>query len=289
MKVLVLCSGGDAPGMNRFIYSFSRKLEGELFYAKEGFKGLVEGKIFRIDERNIEEAKDEAGTIVLTSRYPEFKEQKFFNKGVKNAKIFDYVIILGGNGSQQGAKRLSENKVNTIFVPATIDNDVLDSSYSIGFDSAVNQCVYVVNNTMPSIQSTLQTCFFEIMGNKSSLLTKTVSNIVNADYTICEEKDIDYKKIGKIIKENLKKEKATLIVIKEKIKNVYEIEKDLEDMGYYVWSQIVAKLQRGGKPTKKELQMADKFADSTIKVIKNDGYSKKILVDKNGKFQILGL
>ena len=287
MRVLVLCSGGDAPGMNRFIYTLSKNIDGDLFYAKEGFKGLVKGVIFKIDEEKIENAKDEAGTIILTSRYPEFKEKKFFNKGVKNAKNFDYVVILGGNGSQKGAKSLNDAGVNAIFVPATIDNDVANSFYSIGFDSAVNQCVYVVNNTMPSIQSTLQTSFFEIMGNKSSLLTETVSKLVNADYTICEEKDIDYKKIGKVIKENLKKEKATLIVIKEKIKNVYEIEKDLEDMGYYVWSQVVGKLQRGGKPTKKEIKMADKFALGAVKIIKNKERGEMVLADEKEKIQIV--
>ena len=78
MRVLVLCSGGDAPGMNRFIYTLSKNIDGELFYAKEGFKGLVKGEIFKIDEEKIENAKDDAGTIILTSRYPEFKEKKFF-------------------------------------------------------------------------------------------------------------------------------------------------------------------------------------------------------------------
>ena len=90
-----------------------------------------------------------------------------------------------------------------------------------------------------------------------------------------------------MIKENLKKEKATLIVIKEKIKNVYEIEKDLEDMGYYVWSQVVGKLQRGGKPTKKEIKMADKFALGAVKIIKNKERGEMVLADEKEKIQIV--
>ena len=281
MKILVLCSGGDAPGMNRFLYTLSKKFAGEIYYAKAGFKGLVNGDIFAVDMEKLEKAKDEAGTIILSSRYPEFKEEKFFKKGVKNAKKFDFVVILGGNGSQNGARELFESGVKTIFVPATIDNDVEDSFYSIGFDTAVSQCVYVVENTMPSINSFLQTCLFEIMGNKSDMITKAVANIVHPDYCILNEKDLDYLKIGKCIKKNLKEDKGTMILVKEKIKNIFEIKKALAEKGFAVKSHIVGRLQRGGKPTKKELQMADKFATMASKLVKSNCGGKKVLVDIN--------
>ena len=156
-----------------------------------------------------------------------------------------------------------------------------DSFYSIGFDTAVNQCVYVVENTMPSINSFLQTCLFETMGNKSDMIAKAVANIVHPDYCILNEKDLDHLKIGKCIKKNLKEDKGTMILVKEKIKNIFEIKKALAEKGFAVKSQIVGRLQRGGKPTKKELQMADKFATMASKLIKSNCGGKKVLVDIN--------
>ena len=288
MKILVLCSGGDAPGMNRFLFSLS-KSSNEIYFAKAGFKGLVEGNIFPLDRKKVEEFKDEAGTVILTSRYPEFKEEKYFRKGLKKTQKFDSVVILGGNGSLNGAKNLFSNKVKTIFVPATIDNDVANSSYSIGFDSAVNQCVYVIQNTMPSINSHLETCLVEIMGNQSSAITRRVSEIVAPNYVVCEEKDLNLEKIKKISKENVKKEKGTLVLIKEKIRNINDIKMDLRKIGVPARAQIVGRLQRGGKPTKTELQQADKFAETTLSLIESGSGGKKIMVSSNGEMEILDL
>ncbi len=282
MRVLVLCSGGDAPGMNKVLFTLSKKVD--LFYVKAGFKGLVENDILKFDFD--EKFKNEAGTVIATSRYPNFKEEKFFKKGLKNAKKFDFVVILGGNGSQIGAKRMVENGVKVFFVPSTIDNDVEGSCYAVGFDTAVTQCVKVVDNIMASYQSLYQTCLLEVMGNKSSAIAREVARRVQPDYAVFEEKDINYDKMAKIAKANAKKEKASLFVIKEKIVNICEIHNQLEARGVYSKSQIVGRLQRGGKPTTKELKMAEKFANTVIKLIKSNSSSKKILVDENDEIKI---
>ena len=78
MKILVLCSGGDAPGMNRFVYEIVKAFPNEVFYAKAGFKGLVENKIYPLSLSEMEKVKDLAGAYILSSRYPEFKEEKYF-------------------------------------------------------------------------------------------------------------------------------------------------------------------------------------------------------------------
>ena len=287
MKILILCSGGDAPGMNRFIYNLS-KLD-EVYYARAGFKGLVEGDILPLNKNEAKKFKDEAGAIILSSRYPKFQERKYFLKGVKNSKDFDVVIVLGGNGSFHGAKELSENGVNAIFVPATIDNDVENSSYSIGFDSAVSQGVYTIENSMPSINAFCQTCLFEVMGRKCDAIAKAVSKQVLADYTICEEKDLKFKLIEKIIKERRKNFLGTSIVVRENIMPINEMAEKLNKnfKEEVVKTQVVGRLQRGGKPTSKELSFVDKFSEAVISLIKSKKFNKQVLMDEKNNIKIL--
>ena len=280
MKILVLTSGGDSQGMNRFIYTLSKNID-EVFYAKAGFKGLVNNDIHKVDLNILGNAKNEAGTIILSSRYPEFKQEKYFKKGLKIAKNFDCVVIVGGNGSQNGAKELSEGGANTLFVPGTIDNDVNNCAYSLGFDSAVNQCVYVIENTMPSIHSFMQTCVFEVMGRECDAIAKETAKRANVDYLISKKEDINYKKIKALISKNIKNEKGTSIVLRENIISVDELCENLKvSENYSVKNIVIGRLQRGGKPTKLELSMADKYAKTTVKAIKAGMFGKNILADE---------
>ena len=161
MKILILCSGGDAPGMNRFVYTLSKNFE-DVYYAYKGFKGLVEGDIRKLNLHEIEKVKDEAGAYIRSSRFPEFTEKEVFNKGLKNALNYDAVVVVGGNGSFLGAKELAVHGAKVFFVPATIDNDVVGSMYSLGFDTAVDACVHTVENCMPSFHTCSKTCLFKM-------------------------------------------------------------------------------------------------------------------------------
>ncbi len=285
MKVLVLCSGGDGPGMNRFIYELYRTFRGEIYFANAGFLGLTDGQIFPLEMN--EKYKDLAGTVIKSSRFPEFKEKVAFEKGLENAKKFDAVVILGGNGSEKGAKELYENGANTIFVPGTIDNDVEDSTYAIGFLTAVKEGVYAVKNSMPSIQSFNNSCIFEVMGRQHQAIAKAVAKEVDADVLIVEKKDFDVEKIKNIILKNLVNDKSTCIVARENIMPAEKMAKALNTaLGQEIVKyHIVGRTQRGGVPTKEELAMATKLAKETIFCIKNRVFGVRVLVDdKNEVF-----
>ena len=289
MKILVLTSGGDSQGMNRFLYTLSKNSD-EVYYAKAGFKGLVNNDIYKVDLDTLEKVKDGAGTIILSSRYPEFKQEKYFKKGLKIAKNYDCVVIVGGNGSQNGARELFEGGANTLFVPGTIDNDVKNCAYSLGFDSAVNQCVYVIENTMPSINSFLQTCVFEVMGRECDAIAKETAKRANVDYLVLKKEDVNYKKIKSIISKNIKDEKGTSIILRENILPVEEFCEDLKvNKDYSVKNIVIGRLQRGGKPTKFELMMADKYAKGVLKAIKAKTFGKNILADSSYEIKILDM
>jgi len=288
MKILMLSSGGDAPGMNRFIYDIYAKFKDDVYFALAGYTGLVNGEIFPLKDVIEKSKRNLAGTVIKSSRCPEFKEAKVFKMGLLNAKLFDVVIILGGNGSEKGAKQLYENGVNTIFVPATIDNDVDDSVYSIGFHTAVKEGVYAVENTMPSIEAFSKTCLFEVMGRKNAAIAKAVAEKVDADMVVCSENDLDYEKIKNVILKNKIANQSTSIIVRENIKSIKEIAENINasigmDM---VLTHVVGRTQRGGKPTAEELDMASKFAKETIFCIKKGVLGVRVLVDENYKIYV---
>jgi len=270
MKVLVLTSGGDAAGMNKFIALISKAFKADAYGARAGFKGLINNDIAPLCEFKAGEYENDAGSCIYSSRCVEFATELGFKKGLKNAKKFDVVIVLGGNGSFKGAKQLAENGVRTIFVPATIDNDVEISEYSMGFHTAVKACCDYYYNTMPSMQAFNRCCVFEVMGRQHDAIAINTANAVGADYVVANKEDLQFDKISKVVKAGRNNGQAVGIIIRENImplSNVTsEISKRVKDAD--VKGVAVGYLQRGTKPTKVELKFASEFAGESIKAIK---------------------
>lgn len=282
MKILVITSGGDAPGMNRFIWEIYKKFKSQAYFAFAGFTGLVNGQIFKLEEVIDKDLRNCAGSVTKSSRCPEFKQAKFFNKGLENAKEFDAVVILGGNGSEKGAKRLFDNGVNTIFVPGTIDNDVNDCFYSIGFSTAVKEGVYAVKNSMLSVEAFTNACLFEVMGRDKGSICREVAFETKADYAVCEEKDLDFEALKNIILKNFIKTRSSCIIVRENLMDIKEMAEKLNEMlgMNIVKTHIVGRTQRGGQPTKTEIDMAIKFAKETIRCIKTNVFGVRVLADQ---------
>lgn len=282
-KILVVCSGGDAPGMNRFLYNLNSAFKGQVYFGLAGFQGLIDNQIFPLLNNVKKETRNSAGAVIKSGRCPEFQTKKFFKLALENVKDFNCVIVLGGNGSEKGAKELFENNVNSIFVPATIDNDVEGSFYSIGFSTAVKECIYTVKNTMPSIQAMGNSCLFEVMGRKDPAIAKAVAREVGADFCVASKTDLDYEKMKNIILKKFIKSESACIIVQENIERIDKIAQKLNEllMFDHMKYQIVGRTQRGGVPTKKELQMADKFAREVVRCIKQGVFGVRVLADKD--------
>ncbi len=288
MKILILTSGGDGPGMNKFIAQIYRAFKHDAYAVKGGFKGLIEGDVNPLSTFNPSAVAEQAGSCVYSSRCPEFASPKGFKKGLNTAKAFDVVIILGGNGSFNGAKQLAANGVRTVFVPATIDNDVDISDYSIGFHTAVKACCDFVYNTMPSMQAFERCCVFEVMGRKHDAIAENTSKIVEADALINSKETIDFKKVGKIVKNNKKLGNASCVIIRENILPIEQFVDKLsqEAKNVEIKGVKVGYLQRGTKPTKFELKVACKLAKTCIKSIKHSKSSFACTIE-NGKVKVI--
>lgn len=270
MKILVLASGGDSQGMNRVLYRLAKKFRKNLYVCKYGFKGLINNRIEPASNYNFRACKNEAGVVIKSERSLKFATDEGFKKGLKNAKKFDFVIAMGGNGTSKGAQRLAENGVKTIFVPATIDNDVQGTDYTLGFHSAVRACCQAVRNVMPSMISLGRSCVFEVMGRLSPKIAENVAKILQADYVVATENDLDFPKIAKILIKNSKQEKSSMVILRENIMPVEKFVDKLKvlskdaNLHYFV----VGRIQRGTKPTKVELKKADQIAKQVFKAVK---------------------
>ena len=284
MKILVLASGGDAQGMNRFLYQIYKKFGAHAYACKYGFRGLMDGEIEPLKTFQPFKYRNQAGSCIKSARCPEFATVKGFKKGLENAQKFDWVIVLGGNGSYRGACQLSDNGVKTIFVPATIDNDVDNSEYSLGFHSAVKACCQYIKNTMPSMEAFNRCCFFKVMGRHHGAIAQATASALQSDFVVCSEDDIDFGKMAKVVKGNVKNEHSTMIIVRENVLPLSEFVSKLKNVCQKVdiLGLRIGHLQRGYKPTKVERKMADKFAKQAIKVISKRGHSSAI-VSVNGK------
>jgi len=284
MKILLIASGGDGSGMNKVVAELYKKFKGTIYACFRGFYGLYKNDIRPLKDFEPLKYENEAGCCIKTARFPEFKEEKYFRVALKHAREFDYVIVMGGNGSEKGCQDLTMGGVKTIFIPGTIDNDVNNSEYSIGYDTAIDQCCQTIKNVMPSMEAMDRSCVFEAMGRHCPDIAVQTAKRIGADVCVKGKEDLKYKEIASLIKARKKEHLSTTIVLRENILSIKEFANKLNEIlkDDVVKTQVVGYTQRGGKPTKVELAKAKGFALVASKVIKNNLSSKKILM-QNGK------
>ena len=288
MKILVLTSGGDAPGMNMVLYLLQRRFIGRIYACRAGFKGLVNNDIITLSAFKPHKHMFEAGSAIKSSRYPQFNTKEGFEKALENARRFDCLIILGGNGSYKGALQLAENGIKTVFIPSTIDNDVEISEYSQGFHTAVSACCDYIDSVMPTMEAFDRCCIFETMGRKCGKIASEVFNIKKSDYLVQEEADIDYDKIAEIVRKKNGRGEASSIILRENIVKIDDFIKNLGEKCPKVEIKgcVIGYLQRGTKPTKVELDYAKQFAKGAINAVFSDAGCSAI-VYRNKKFEII--
>ena len=154
-KIGILTSGGDAPGMNSALIGAIRSginANKEMYVIYDGYKGLIEGKIQKVNKDTFKDKMNQGGTVIKTARLPEFKELSVRQKAVEilRKEGIDALIVIGGDGSYMGAKKLTELGINCIGLPGTIDNDIASTDYTIGFDTALNTVVNEIDNIVKS-------------------------------------------------------------------------------------------------------------------------------------------
>ena len=168
-RIAVLTSGGDAPGMNAAIRAVVRQAisEGmEVFGIYNGYAGMVAGDIHQLDASSVGDIISRGGTMLHSARYPEFAEREGQLKGIEQLKKhgIEGVVVIGGDGSYHGAMRLTEHGFPAVGLPGTIDNDIVGTDFTIGFDTAVTTVMDAIDKIRDTSSSHHRTFVIEVMG-----------------------------------------------------------------------------------------------------------------------------
>ena len=258
-KIGILTSGGDAPGMNAALVGAIRtgyKLGKEMYVVFDGYKGLIENNFTKVDAHFAEDKMAHGGTLIKTARLPEFKEEKVRQLAVENLKKegIEALIVIGGDGSYMGAKRLTEMGINCVGLPGTIDNDIASSDFTIGFDTSLNNICDAIDKISETMASHNRCCVIEVMGNHCPDLTLYAGIACNADYIITCDRPLDEKDLIKTLKEKkAAKQDHVIVLVAEKQLDINELVKTIaKETGWDTRADVLGYIQRGGTPSAME-------------------------------------
>lgn len=287
----VLTSGGDAPGMNAAIRAVVRtgiscglKIKG----IRHGFAGLLEEDIIDMNNLSVSDIIQTGGTILYTARCLEFKKKEYQEKGAEICRKhgIDGVVVIGGDGSFNGASRLAENGINTVGVPGTIDLDIACTEYTIGFDTAINTAMEAIDKLRDTSESHERCTIVEVMGRTAGHIALWTGIASGAEYILTTEKyhgDIQ-RIIAKILDRRKLGKKNHIIVNAEGIGSSTEMAKLIElATGIETRATILGHIQRGGNPTCKDRVYASALGTKAVELL-CEGKTNRVVGYKSGEF-----
>ena len=274
----VVTSGGDAPGMNAAIRAVTRIACSKNFQVlgfERGWEGLLTNTFRQLTPRSVGGILQLGGTILRTSRCPQFRKREGIEKAAETLALnnVDGLIVIGGNGSFQGALELSKKTDALIVgVPATIDNDVFGTDETIGFDTAVNTAVTEIDKIRDTAISHERVFIVEVMGRKRGFLALTVGLTVGAEIILVPEVKYAKENIFKTLKENSAKGKRSgIIVAAEGIGDTRKLAREIEEnTGAEVRLSVLGYAQRGGNPTARSRLLANLFANKAVELLSKE-------------------
>ena len=287
----VLTSGGDAPGMNAAIRAVVRaglssglKVKG----IRRGYAGLLEEDIVDMDTMSVSDIVQKGGTILYTSRCPEMVTPEGQKKAADICRKhgIDGVVVIGGDGSFRGAQKLSENGINTVGIPGTIDLDIACTEYTIGFDTAVNTAMQAIDKVRDTSTSHERCSIIEVMGRDAGYLALWCGIANGAEKILMpEEHDYDEDKIIADIQESRKRGKKNYIIINaEGVGDSMNMAKRIEEAtGMETRATILGHMQRGGSPTCKDRVYASIMGAKAVDLLL-EGKTNRVVGYKHGEY-----
>ena len=283
----VLTSGGDAPGMNAAVRSIVRSAEAMGLKVKgvmRGYNGLIENHFVDLDIRSVSDIIQRGGTVLYTARCPKFKTEEGIQEAIKNCKAngIEGLIVIGGDGSFRGARDLSLRGIPCIGIPGTIDNDIAATDYTIGFDTAMNTVVEMVDKLRDTACSHDRCSVVEVMGHGAGDLALQCGLAVGATSVIVPEKTYDPEAVITKIRETQKRGRNHfIIVVSEGLCDVRELAKQIEEStGIESRATILGHIQRGGSPSLRDRVVASKMGYAAVELLKN-GIGNRVIALKN--------
>ena len=287
----VLTSGGDAPGMNAAIRAVVREAicrGKKVMGIKRGYAGLLDEEIFEMNAHSVSDIISRGGTILQTARCLEFVEPAYQKQGAEICKKhgIDGLVVIGGDGSFQGAQKLAANGINTVGIPGTIDLDISCTEYTIGFDTAVNTAMEAIDKVRDTSTSHERCSIIEVMGRGAGYIALWCGIANGAEDVLLPERyNYDEQAIVNHIIEGRKKGKQHHIIINaEGIGHSVSMAKRIEAAtGIETRATILGHMQRGGSPTCKDRVYASIMGAMAADLL-CDGKSNRVVAYSHGEF-----
>ena len=267
-KIGVLTSGGDAPGMNAAVRGVVRTAlsEGlEVFGVYDGYLGLYEDRIKKLDRSSVSDVINKGGTFLGSARFPEFKDVAVREKAIENLKKhgIEALVVVGGDGSYMGAKKLTEMGYPCVGLPGTIDNDIAGTDYTIGYLTALNTVIDAIDRLRDTSSSHQRISIVEIMGRHCGDLTLMSAIAGGCEYIITPETGLDKQKLINNIQDGIKKgKKHAIIALTELMMDANELAKEIETAtGRETRATVLGHIQRGGRPTAFDRVLASRMGN----------------------------
>ena len=287
-KIVVLASGGDAPGMNSAIraVTFSAHNFGiEVVGVLRGYDGLIDWEVMPLSLDDVRNINNQGGTILFTSRSERFLKSEYRRQAAENLRKnnIDAVVAIGGDGTLRGAIEFQKEGINIICIPGTIDRDVACTEYTLGFDTAANTAMEAIDRIRDSSVSHGRCSVVEVMGRKRGYIALWAGMATSADAIVLPEKwDGNFNSIIDAIKQrHVDGRNSYLVVVAEGVADAAEMAEMIQEKtGIESRVSVLGYIQRGGQPTAKDRMYGSLMGAYAVEIIKY-GKSNRIVAIKN--------
>lgn len=289
-KIGILTSGGDAPGMNAAVRAVTRaaiRKGMQVYGIRRGYNGLINGDVFEMNERSVSDIIQRGGTMLYTARCPEFRTEE----GVEKAKAkceelgLEGIVVIGGDGSFRGARCLTNAGINCIGVPGTIDNDIACSEYTVGFDTAMNTAIQMVDRIRDTAQSHDRCSVVEVMGRRCGDIALQTGIATGATAILVPEVQYNIERdvIARIINTQKTGKKHFIVVVAEGVGGVRDLAKYVEQrLGIESRATILGHVQRGGSPTLRDRVVASQMGFKAVELLEQN-IGNRVVAMQGGK------
>ncbi len=276
-SIAVLTSGGDAPGMNAAVravvrsgISFGMKVYG----VKRGYNGLLHGDLQEMNLRSVSDIMQHGGTALFTARSPEFNTPEGVQKAADMCRSLgiDGVVVIGGDGSFRGARDLTGAGINCIGVPGTIDNDIACTDYTIGYDTALNTAMEMIDRIRDTTESHDRCSVVEVMGRRCGDIALQTGIATGAIAVLVPEMEYDFERdvIERIRTAQKNNKRHFIVVVAEGVGHTQEITERIQaETGIESRATILGHVQRGGSPTLRDRVVASRMGYHAVELLHN--------------------
>jgi len=286
-KIGVLTSGGDAPGMNAAVRGVVRTALSsgvEVYGVYDGYLGLYEDRIEKLDRSSVSDVINRGGTFLGSARFPEFKDEKIREKAIENLNKhgIEALVVIGGDGSYMGAKKLTEMGYPCIGLPGTIDNDIAGTDYTIGYLTALNTVIDAIDRLRDTSSSHQRISIVEIMGRHCGDLTLMSSIAGGCEYIITPERPWSKEELIESLKNGIAKgKKHAIITLTELMMDANELAKDIEKAtGRETRATVLGHIQRGGRPTAFDRVLASRMGNYAVHLLQEGHGGRCVGIEK---------